>query len=82
MFSSANLISKYPFNINVDILPMKYRMSHLHRKDLLTYNWQLNEDQTPYFIKYASVWVFSGFDKTQRNHLMQQTWNLVKDHYE
>jgi hypothetical protein len=69
-------------NINVDILPMKYRMSHLHRKDLLTYNWQLNEDQTPYFIKYASVWVFSGFDKTQRNHLMQQTWNLVKDHYE
>ena len=69
-------------NIAVDILPMKYRVSHLHRKDLFSYNWQLKEDQTPFFIKYASVWVFSGFDKTQRNQLMQQTWEIVKDKYE
>jgi hypothetical protein len=68
--------------IKIDELPMEYRVSHLHRKDLLSYNWQLNEDQTPYFIKYANVWVFSGFDKNQRNNLMQQTWELVKGYYE
>ena len=69
-------------NITIDLLPMEYRVSHLHRKMLLSYNWQLKEDQTPFFIKYANVWVFSGFDKNQRNQLMEQTWNLVKGNYE
>lgn len=69
-------------NVTIDTLPLQYRVSHLHRKDLLNHNWQLNEDQTPFFVKYASVWVFSGFDKQQRNKLMEQTWNLVKGHYE
>ena len=68
--------------IKIDELPMEYRVSHLHRKDLLTHNWQLKEDTIPYFIKYANVWVFSGFDKNQRNSLMEQTWNLVKGYYE
>ena len=69
-------------DIEVDILPWEYRVSHLHRKDLLSYNWQLNEDKTPFFVKYANVWVFSGFDKLQRNQLMQQSWELIKDRYE
>ena len=69
-------------NITIDLLPMEYRVSHLHRKDLLSHNWQLKEDQTPFFVKYANVWVFSGFDKNQRNQLMEQTWNLVKGNYE
>jgi hypothetical protein len=69
-------------NIKIDTLPWEYRVSHLHRKDLLSYNWQLNEDTIPFFVKYANVWVFSGFDKTQRNQLMQQSWELIKDRYE
>jgi hypothetical protein len=69
-------------NIKVDELPIPYRLSHLHRRNMLKYNWQLNEDQTPFFIKYGYVWVFSGFSKEHRNNLMEQTWNIVKNRYE
>ena len=67
--------------IHVDSLPIPYSVSHLHRKDFLSYNWQLEEDRIPFFIKYCYVWMFSGFDKTQRDSLMKQTWDLVKDNY-
>jgi|TARA_B100000085_G_C18469145_1_gene482302 hypothetical protein len=69
-------------NIEVDELPIPYRLSHLHRRNMLKHNWQLNEDQTPFFIKYGYVWVFSGFSKEHRNGLMDQTWNIVKGNYE
>ena len=68
-------------NTDVNWLPSPFRMSHLPRKDLLQHNWQLNEDKTPFFIKYGHVWVFSGFDKGTRNNLMKQTWDLVKGNY-
>ena len=67
--------------IDINFLPIEYRMSHLPRKDLLHYNWQLDEDKTPHFIKYGKVWFFSGFDKATRNNLMEQTWEAVKDNY-
>ena len=69
-------------NINVNFIPPSYRVSHLHRKDMLVHNWQLNEDNTPFFIKYANIWFFSGFSKEHRNALMLETWNLVKDNYD
>tara|TARA_R110002012_G_scaffold100670_2_gene239414 strand:- start:15444 stop:16229 length:786 start_codon:yes stop_codon:yes gene_type:complete len=68
--------------IEIKFLPLPYRVSHLPRKDLLSHNWQLKEDTTPFFIKYGYIWGFSGFDKTQRNKLMSQTWELIKDKYE
>ena len=54
---------------------MLYRCSHLYRKEMLSYNWQLNEDNTPFFIKYPYVWMFSGFDKSQREPLIKKTWD-------
>lgn len=69
-------------NEDINFLPMEYRVSHLPRKELLTHNWQLNDDQIPFFIKYGSIWGFQGFDKAQRNSLMEQTWNLIKKNYE
>ena len=48
---------------------------------MLGHNWQLNEDTTPFFIKYPYVWMFSGFDKAQREPLMKKTWDLVKHYY-
>ena len=69
-------------DIDVNFLPIPYRLSHLPRKDLLSYNWQLDEDKTPFFIKYGYVWFFSGFDKRVRNKLMDQTWDIVKNNYE
>ena len=55
--------------------------SHLHRKEMLSHNWQLNEDKTPFFIKYANNWMFNGIPKDQRTSLMSQTWELVKNNY-
>ena len=69
-------------DIDVEWLPIPFRLSHLPRKDLLRYNWQDGDDKTPFFIKYGYVWVFSGFDKTVRNRLMKETWDLVGDNYE
>ena len=54
----------------------------LERKNLLQYNWQLDEDKTPFYIKYGKIWFFSGFDKRSRDELMDQTWDLVKDNYD
>ena len=50
-----------PFNYwlqmnNIEInteLPFMWSTSHLHRKELLSHNWQLNDDKTPFFIKYC-----------------------------
>lgn len=62
-------------------LPIAFKLTHLHRKEMFGYNWQLNEDQTPYFIKYGYNWIFNGIPKDQRNSIMKQTWDLVKHNY-
>ena len=69
-------------DVDVEWLPIPFRLSHLPRKDLLQHNWQDGDDKTPFFIKYGYVWVFSGFDKTVRNRLMKETWDLVGKNYE
>ena len=46
-----------------------------------SYNWQLNEDKTPFFIKYTNHWKFSGMAKNLRLALMKTTWNLIKENY-
>jgi len=67
-------------DVNID-LPMGFKLTHMHRNSLFGYNWQLKEDNTPYFIKYGYNWIFNGIPKDQRNKIMKQTWELVKDNY-
>jgi len=69
-------------NIKVETLPDSFWLMHMNRFDWFSYNWQLKEDTTPFFIKYGYIWVFSGFDRRQREGLMNQTWNLIKKNYE
>lgn len=69
-------------NIKVTSLPEPFMLTHLNRFDWLSHNWQLNEDVTPFFIKYGYIWFFSGFDRMQRNPLMKQTWNIIHQNYE
>ena len=79
-----------PFNYwlqikNMDVntsLPFMYNLTHIHRKSMFMYNWQLEEDKTPYFIKYGYVWKYNGIPKNQRTDLMKQTWDLVGGMYE
>ena len=63
-------------------LPFIYNLRHIHRKDLFSYNWQLNEDKTPFFIKYGFVWRFTGMPKDKRTDIMRQVWDYIKHHYD
>jgi len=83
-----------PFNYwlqmnNIEVnrdLPVSFKLTHMHRKDLFHHNWQLNgtehEDKTPFFIKYGYVCIFTGIPKDQRGDIMKTTWNIIKDKYE
>jgi len=67
--------------MNLD-LPFSYKLCHIHRKDMFHHNWQLQEDGTPFFIKYGHVWGFSGLPKDQRTSIISQAWDMVKHHYD
>ena len=67
-------------DVNLE-LPLAYKLTHMHRRDLLGHNWQIEGDTTPFFIKYGYNWCFNGLPKDQRPQLMGQTWELVKDNY-
>jgi predicted O-methyltransferase YrrM len=63
-------------------LPLPFKLTHLHRKDMFNHNWQLNEDKTPFFIKYGYIWFFNGIPKNDRSALMKNVWDLIKNNYD
>lgn len=63
--------------VKVRLLDPSWNLLSIHRKNMFTHNWQLNIDPTPYFIKYAYIWHFTGFPIEDRTRLMQQTWSIV-----
>jgi predicted O-methyltransferase YrrM len=48
---------------------------------MFNYNWQLDKDKTPFFIKYGYIWFFNGIPKDKRSEIMDQTWEYIKDNY-
>ena len=76
------MLQKHNISVNTQ-LGDEFMVTHLSRFDLLGYNWQLNEDRTPYFIKYGYIWFYSGFpNRADRYNLMNQTWEMIKHNYE
>lgn len=67
--------------VNIKKLSPEWNLLSIHRKNMFTHNWQLKTDTTPYFIKYAYVWHFTGFPIEDRVRLMKETWELVRDNY-
>jgi predicted O-methyltransferase YrrM len=67
-------------DVNLD-LPVNFNLTHLNRKELLGHNWQINEDQTPFFIKYGFLWRYTGIPKNQRTSFSKQVWDFVKHNY-
>ena len=67
-------------DVNID-LPIAFKLTHLQRKDMFSHNWQLDEDKTPFFIKYGYNFSFNGLPKDQRNNIMKQTWDIIKGNY-
>lgn len=62
-------------------LPASFWLMHMNRFGWFGHNWQLKQDTMPYFIKYGHLWVFSGFDRRQREDLMRQTWDIIQQQY-
>ena len=70
---------------NVDMkldLPMTWKLTHLNRKEMFKYNWQLNLDKTPFFIKHGYVWFLNGFAKNTRTSNQNAIWELIWSKYE
>jgi len=74
-------LQKNEIELNLE-MPVTWKLTHLHRKEMLGPNWQLKEDNIPFFIKHGYLWFFTGFEKMQRSQLMTQVWNMVKHNYE
>lgn len=68
-------------SVNKKDLTLDWNMIGMHKRGLFGYNWQLNEDKTPFFIKYGKIWHFTGFSVSDRIRIMKQTWELIKDNY-
>ena len=69
-------------NVEIEMLHPEWNLLSIHRKNMFTGNWQLKLDSTPYFIKYAYVWHFTGFPIEDRINVMKQTWDLIKEKYQ
>ena len=84
-FSLEQYIAIYwPLKNEVDMnldLPIMWKLTHLHKKEMFSYNWQLDEDRTPFFLKYGYLWRFTGMPKDQRTDLMSQLWEAIGGKY-
>ena len=73
-------LQKNKVDVNID-LPLPFKLTHLQRKHLFNYNWQLNEDKTPFVIKYGYNFSFNGIEKDKRTSIMRQIWDMIKHNY-
>lgn len=65
-------------NVNIKLLDPCWNLLSIHRKNMFTHNWQLNQDLRPYFMKYAYIWHFTGFPIEERTKIMSQVWEITK----
>ena len=63
--------------VPVTLLSPEWNLLSIHKKNMFTYNWQLNIDQTPYFMKYAYIWHFTGFPIEDRVNVMKQVSEYI-----
>ena len=67
--------------VKMKFLPPTWNLFSIHKKDMFKHNWQLNEDMTPFFIKYAYIWHFTGFPIEDRTKIMKQVWEQYSNQY-
>lgn len=75
-----NLMLK-KLSVKKKYLDFRYNTMRLIKNDWLQYNWQLKEDNTPFFIKYSYIWHFTGCSIEERESLINQIWNQTKQFY-
>ena len=67
---------------SVKLIDSSWNLLSIHRKNMFQHNWQLNIDKTPYFLKYAYVWHFTGFPIEDRVKIMSDVWDYIEINYE
>lgn len=73
---NINLINKTP-----KTLYPCWNLYSIHIKDMFKYNWQLNRDTIPSFIKYAYIWNFNDLPNEFKNQVINDVWSYVKNNY-
>lgn len=69
-------------NVKQKYLSYSWNLSAIHKKQMFGHNWQLNEDDTPFFVKYSNIWHFTGFEIEKRTPFMRSVWEKYGDRYE
>lgn len=69
------------FYKNLILLKPCWNLYSIHIKDMLKHNWQLNDDPTPSFIKYAYIWNFNDIPNDYRSRLISDVWDYIKNNY-
>jgi len=62
-------------------MPPPLNLTHMEKSLMFAHNWTLNEDKTPFFLKYGFHYRFVGNPPEQINSLMKQTWDATKHLY-
>ena len=61
-------------SIKPKLISPSWNLFSMHKKEMLQGNWQIQEDPTPFFVKYGNIWHFTGISVQDRIELMRITW--------
>ena len=66
---------------NPKLLYPCWNLYSIHIKDMFKHNWQLNNDPTPFFIKYAYIWNFNDIPNHHKDSVVKNVWQNIKEMY-
>lgn len=67
--------------IEIETLEPAWNLLSIHKKNMFSHNWQLNQNKTPYFINHGLIWHMTGFPIEDRVQVMKNTWEFIKQNY-
>lgn len=73
---NISLLNKLP-----KLLYPCWNLYSIHIKDMFKYNWQLNRDTIPSFIKYAYIWNLNDLPIQYKDQVINDVWNYIKNNY-
>ena len=74
----VNYLAVEHFGDNINHISKKFNWGHLHTTHGLL---QCMVSNKPIFLQFGYIWHFNGLPREQRNGLMKQTWDIIKDNY-
>ena len=66
-------------NIQVKELTQNWNLGGIVQRHFLSHNWQLKEDETPFFIKFGDIWNLGDIEDV---NLINNIWESVRSMYQ